>query len=180
MRNKDRWESTIQQKVSKRLFPPRIVQDLIKYDLRPIEEKSSLFICSRGKATGKTLHAAQVLLGWECQSYMNVLNTSCCFLTVTDLVNDLKATFDDKTKSEIDLLVMYQNMDVLVLDDLGNTKLSDWMYHILYSLINYRYEHLKPTIITSNYTLTELETAWQDDRLTSRMTRMCEIIQKER
>ena len=58
--------------------------------------------------------------------------------------------------------------------------MSDWAYQTLYSLINHRYDWLKTTIITSNYTLDELQDNWQDDRITSRIKRMCELLPKEK
>lgn len=38
----------------------------------------------------------------------------------------------------------------LLLDDLGTAKTSEWTEEITYRLINYRYNHCLPTIITSN------------------------------
>jgi len=67
----------------------------------------------------------------------------------------------------------------LVLDDLGTCKLSEWMFEILYSLINYRYEYLKTTIITSNYSIEQLAELWNDDRITSRIVRSGEVFEKE-
>jgi DNA replication protein DnaC len=48
----------------------------------------------------------------------------------------------------------------------------------LYHLINHRYEYMKKTIITSNYTLEELEQRLNDQRITSRINRMCKIEEK--
>ena len=39
---------------------------------------------------------------------------------------------------------------VLVIDDLGKEKKSEWTRQVLFDVINYRYEHLLPTIITTN------------------------------
>ncbi|MFD0551561.1 ATP-binding protein [Streptomyces rectiviolaceus] len=38
----------------------------------------------------------------------------------------------------------------LFLDDLGTAKTSEWTEEVTYRLINYRYNHCLPTIITSN------------------------------
>lgn len=38
----------------------------------------------------------------------------------------------------------------LLLDDLGTAKASEWTEEVTYRLINYRYNHCLPTIITSN------------------------------
>lgn len=44
-----------------------------------------------------------------------------------------------------------KNIPVLVLDDIGKEKKSAWTQQILFDVINFRYEHLLPTIITTNF-----------------------------
>ena len=43
-----------------------------------------------------------------------------------------------------------KTIDVLVIDDLGKEKKSDWTRQTLFDVINHRYEHQLPTIITTN------------------------------
>ena len=43
------------------------------------------------------------------------------------------------------------NTPILVLDDLGNERLSDWAKDILHYIIIQRYNEERPIIITSNY-----------------------------
>ncbi len=45
---------------------------------------------------------------------------------------------------------------ILVLDDLGREKVSDWTGELVYSLVNGRYEGLRSTIVTTNLTGAEL------------------------
>lgn len=180
MRTEKRWKETIQQKVINRLFSPRLAKDLKVLKLSPVYENESRYFYSSGKETGKTVYACRMLLGFEKKAYLTSTPISTSFLPVVDLTNELKHSFDTAGESEIDILRKYQTVDVLVLDDLGTNKMSDWMYHVLYSLINYRYENLKITLITSNHSLVDLEQAWGDDRITSRIQRMCRIVKKEK
>lgn len=46
--------------------------------------------------------------------------------------------------------------DLLVLDDLGREKSTDWVLERLYVLVNDRYNEQRPTIATTNYTPGEL------------------------
>lgn len=46
--------------------------------------------------------------------------------------------------------------DLLVLDDLGREKVTDWASERLYVLVNERYNALRPTVVTSNYMPAEL------------------------
>jgi DNA replication protein DnaC len=52
-------------------------------------------------------------------------------------------------KAELDRLA---RSPILLLDDLGSAKASEWVEETTYRLINARYNACKPTIFTSNYT----------------------------
>jgi DNA replication protein DnaC len=41
--------------------------------------------------------------------------------------------------------------DLVVLDDLGREKVTDWASERLYVLVNERYNAMRPTVVTSNY-----------------------------
>ena len=45
----------------------------------------------------------------------------------------------------------------MILDDLGAEKASEWVKEQLYMLINYRYEHMLPIVITTNNSGAELD-----------------------
>lgn len=45
---------------------------------------------------------------------------------------------------------------IVVLDDLGREKVSDWTGEVVYTLVNARYEAMLRTVVTSNLTLAEL------------------------
>jgi len=66
--------------------------------------------------------------------------------------------------------------DVLFLDDLGAEKMTDFVRQSLYAIINYREQHELPTIITSNYNLSNIS-GKIDDRIASRIAGMCEVIE---
>lgn len=48
---------------------------------------------------------------------------------------------------------------LVVLDDLGQEKTSDWTSETIYALVNARYESMLPTIVTTNLTGSELATS---------------------
>ncbi|WP_327726100.1 ATP-binding protein [Streptomyces europaeiscabiei] len=64
---------------------------------------------------------------------------------------------------------------LLLLDDLGAAKTSEWTEELTYRLINHRYEHMLPTLITTNLPIPELRTAL-GDRVASRLAEMTERI----
>jgi DNA replication protein DnaC len=65
---------------------------------------------------------------------------------------------------------------VLILDDLGAEKASEWVAETLYILIDDRYGNMKPTVFTSNYSPSELAERL-GDRIVSRIMEMCRIIE---
>jgi DNA replication protein DnaC len=88
------------------------------------------------------------------------------FATVPDLLDHLRATFSpDATITYDTLFDQTRTAEFLVLDDLGTQRSSPWAEEKLFQLIDYRYRHRLPTIITIN------SHAWQqvDLRLLSRL-----------
>lgn len=69
----------------------------------------------------------------------------------------------------------YQKARVLVLDDLGAAKGSEFTEETNYRLINYRYEREMPTIVTSNIPPKELAAAL-GERVASRLTEMAQRV----
>jgi DNA replication protein DnaC len=57
---------------------------------------------------------------------------------------------------------------VLVLDDLGAWKMTDWMNDTLFYLLNSRYTARRPTIVTTNYQDADLEKIKSSDPLVRR------------
>ena len=66
---------------------------------------------------------------------------------------------------------------LLVLDDLGTSKPTDWVAEQVYMLLSQRIERESPLPIigTTNYTLEELEDRLGHDRSVSRLVGLCEV-----
>jgi DNA replication protein DnaC len=69
----------------------------------------------------------------------------------------------------------YAKADVLLVDDLGAAKATEWTEEVNYRLINHRYEAERPTLFTSNVRPSELGAAL-GDRVASRLTEMCQRV----
>lgn len=91
------------------------------------------------------------------------------FITAVDLFNGLH-NFDDSRFAE-DL----KSVDLLVIDDLGKEKITDWRLEKLFEIINARYEDYKPIVITTNYTNSELENRI-GAAIYSRICEMCRLV----
>ena len=95
--------------------------------------------------TGKTHLAAAIALQLINEGVPVVCKTS------SDLLLDIKKAYDDEYTKESAVLDVYKSVDLLIIDDLGKEQCSDWSVSTLYSILNDRYEDMKPTIITTNY-----------------------------
>jgi len=66
---------------------------------------------------------------------------------------------------------------VLVIDDMGTAKDTEFLVGLLYEIINHRYmNHKGGLIITSNLKPSELSEKMGDDRISSRLIQICKII----
>ena len=68
-----------------------------------------------------------------------------------ELVQELQMTFDGGGARRDDILSPVIEAEVLVLDELGAGKPTEWVRDILYFLINSRYTAARVTIFTTNY-----------------------------
>lgn len=70
---------------------------------------------------------------------------------LTTLFDMIKETFRDNTKSEKELIELYSNVDMIIIDDLGTEKISSWALEKLYTIIQNRFENGLPIIITTRF-----------------------------
>ena len=86
------------------------------------------------------------------------------FLTVPDLLDWLRYSFGSKEGSYESRFEEIKNIRFLVLDDLGTQNTTPWAREKLFQIINHRYTHKLPTVITTNLSLNAI-----DDRISSRL-----------
>ncbi len=72
-----------------------------------------------------------------------------------DLLIEIQSTYGTP-KSEADVLDRYYKAPVLVIDDLGKEQQTAWTVSRLYSIVNARYGAMLPTVITSNFKVSDL------------------------
>jgi len=89
------------------------------------------------------------------------------FKSVPDLLFDIKQTFRDTSLT--DPISWYRKTPYLMLDDIGAEKSTEWAAEQLTYLIDYRMGCELPTIVTSNYSLEELEGIPGYQRMASRL-----------
>jgi DNA replication protein DnaC len=100
---------------------------------------------------------------------------SCSMVSVVDLLGLLRESFGvgQLRVPAGRLLRRARNDDLVILDDIGAEKPSDWVEEQLYVLIDVRYRMLRSTIFTTNCTMKQLE-GQIGSRPVSRIMEMCE------
>ena len=136
-------------------------------DPRLMERKCNGLVLYGGYGSGKTPLAAAVSNALISEGKPVLFGTF-----ITHLEN-IKQEFDNTTQKTY--LSKMKVTPILVIDDLGKEKKSEWTRQVLFDVINYRYEHLLPTIITTN-----LATANNFDALANHVegavwSRLCEM-----
>lgn len=107
----------------------------------------------------------------------------CLFYDFRDLLKEIQNSYNPNTNtSELGVLAPVYDARVLVLDELGATKPTDWVRDTMTQIINTRYNNRKVTIFTSNY-LDEPGNPNEESltdrvgvRLRSRLFEMCKTV----
>ena len=108
------------------------------------------------------------------------------FYDTRDLLRVIRSTYDASIRTtELDILRPVMKAVLLVLDDLGAEKTSEWVEETMNLIVNTRYNERRATIFTSNY----LDIPDDTDpnsllfrigvRMRSRLHEMCEFIEMD-
>ena len=95
---------------------------------------------------------------WERDIGRKMGASQSLFVSVPELLLRLRSSFrPDACESESDIIDRYSAVDLLIFDDLGAEKATEWAESILCLLIDRRSREELWTIVTSNLTLDEIE-----------------------
>jgi len=87
------------------------------------------------------------------------------FLTVPDLLDTLRASFDSDDTSFEDSFERVRSAPLLILDDFGTHNATEWAREKLFQILNHRYVNRLPLVVTMNLPMEEIE-----GRLRSRLS----------
>jgi len=106
------------------------------------------------------------------------------FYDTRDLLRVIRSTYNPLVRTaEMDILRPVMEADLLVLDDMGSEKTSEWVEETMNLIVNTRYNERRHTIFTSNYD----DTPDDEDpnclkarigfRIHSRLHEMCDFLE---
>src|SRR6478609_5430801 len=106
------------------------------------------------------------------------------FYDTRDLLRVIRSTYDPSIRTtELEILRPVMRADLLVLDDLGAEKTSEWVEETMNLIVNTRYNERRHTIFTSNYDDTPDDApvdclkARIGFRIHSRLHEMCDFLE---
>lgn len=103
-------------------------------------------------------------------------NKGVCFIVLSELLEYLKDCYsNDETWKSKRITEHLRKIDLLVLDDMGAEKTSDWTKELLFNIIDYRYNEQLPMIVTTNCVPEELKEKI-GDRNFDRLREMCALV----
>jgi DNA replication protein DnaC len=147
-------------------------------DQYPAVERGLLLMGPVG--TGKTHLSAAILRG------LIEKGIACLFYEFGALLKEIQGSYNPVSQtSELKVLAPVYEAEVLVLDELGASKPTDWVRDTMMQIINTRYNDRKLTIFTTNYADERSQTAEEtlEDRigvrLRSRHYEMCKTVKVE-
>ena len=108
------------------------------------------------------------------------------FYDTRDLLRVIRSTYDPSIRTtELEILRPVMTAELLVLDDLGAEKTSEWVEETMNLIVNTRYNERRLTIFTSNYQDIPDDTEPNSllfrigHRMRSRLHEMCEFVQMD-
>ena len=141
----------------------------------PATERGLLFMGTVG--VGKTHLAVSILKSLTERGF------SCLFYEFGALLKEIQDSYNPSTKSsELGILAPVLDAEVLVLDEIGASKPTDWVRDTMAYIINTRYNDRKLTIFTTNYLderRSDRDETFEDRigvRLRSRLFEMCKTV----
>lgn len=135
-----------------------LVDEARKWMSNPVREWAITFL--GGAGAGKTWQATRLLAELAARG-----DGSCWWISSLDLILRTKEELYLDNGASIDRA---RGCDVLLLDDLGSERSTDWAIDLVNVVLSHRYNHELTTIVTSNLPLEKIGTF--DPRLISRLS----------
>ena len=112
--------------------------------------KNFLVYCGN-PGIGKTYLCA-ALFEWAMKKFK-----SFRYWNESELLKRVRSSMDNYQGDYLESLKLFLDDDLVMIDDIGSTGLTEWRKEIIFDAIDERYNSLKPTIITSNFSMKEFK-----------------------
>ncbi len=112
----------------------------------PVDDKTGLLLIGNA-GSGKTHLAVGIA-----KALIRQKGIECVFYDYADLLKQIQESYNPSVQTtELGLLRPVFETEVLVLDDLGSVRPTDWRWDTVRLILNTRYNDSRTTIITTNF-----------------------------
>lgn len=123
--------------------------------------KNFLIYCGT-PGIGKT-YVCSALVEWAMTTFR-----SFRYWNERDLLKKVRASMDEFKGDYLDALNYLIDDELVILDDMGSQEPNSWRKEIFFDAVDARYNSMKPTIITSNFSIEQFRKIYHP-RLCSRL-----------
>lgn len=167
------WKARIREAECNKLFPPRFRQSRVDHaeveawvkTWNESDTECPSLLLAGAVGVGKTWQAYGALRA----AVTGPRPTSWMAVTSADLYASLRPQQGNDSEAQLE---KYRRVGLLLIDDLGAAKPSEWVEEITYRVLNGRYEAMRPCIFTTNLAVPALRDAI-GDRIASRLAETC-------
>ena len=129
----------------------------------------SLYIWGKNTGCGKTSWACKIMNHYFRKiAFSSGLENEGLYIYLPTFLNNIRESFDGKSLEFEEELEMVTKCKLLIIDDIGSEKLTEWVRERIVSIIHTRVSNGLSTIYTSNLSPEELK-AEMGDRISSRI-----------
>ena len=135
-----------------------------------VNNGEGLYIWGEHTGNGKTSWASKIM-GYYFRkiAFSSGLENEGLYIYLPTFLNDLRNSYNNPTADFEEELEMVTKCKLLIIDDIGAERVTEWVRERIVSIINTRYSNGLCTIYTSNLSLKGLTEKLGDDRISSRI-----------
>ena len=135
-----------------------------------VDKGEGLYIWGENTGNGKTSWACKIM-GYYFRkiAFSSGLENEGLYIYLPTFLDDLRKSYSNPTPEFDEELEMVKKCKLLIIDDIGAEKVTEWVRERIVSIINTRSSNGLCTIYTSNLSLKGLTDKLGDDRISSRI-----------
>ena len=145
--------------------------------LENVEAGEGLYIWGKSTGCGKTSWACKIMSHYFRKiAFTTGLENEGLYIFLPTFLEDLRDNYDSKDPDFEQVLSMVKGCKLLIIDDIGAERVTEWVRERMVSIINTRVSNNLATIYTSNLSPEEL-TEGLGDRIASRVLGSSKVVE---
>ena len=153
------------------------LNDYKEHILEKVEAGEGLYIWGKSTGCGKTSWACKVMSHYFRKiAFDTGIENEGLYIFLPTFLEDLRDSYDSKDPEFEQVLSMVKNCKLLIIDDIGAERVTEWVRERMVSIINTRTSNGLCTIYTSNLSPEEL-TEELGERIASRVLGSSQVVE---